>query len=97
MPVCTEIMNLPEKGTIKGILFDLGSTLIEYENIPWDKMNLLALKAGYKYLQDLKDPIPPYEKIRASYIEIRDNYRKHAGETLEEWIVPDGIMELFIL
>ncbi len=34
----------------KAALFDLGSTLIEYENIPWDDIYVLCLKRAYEFL-----------------------------------------------
>ena len=88
-------MKTPDKSQIKCIMFDLGSTLIEYENIPWDEMNLLALQAGYNYLRGSVDKLPSYDKIIEEYIKIRDKNRELSRETLEEWNVPDKIAELF--
>lgn len=88
-------MKLPDKSKIKCVLFDLGSTLIEYENTPWDQMSLMALQAGYKYLQRVIDPFPSYENITIEYMKIRDKNRELSGRTLKEWNVPDKIAELF--
>ncbi len=88
-------MKTPNKSDIKCIMFDLGSTLIEYENIPWDEMNLLALNAGYNYLRRFSISPPSYEKIAEEYIKIRDKNRESSRETLKEWNVPDKISELF--
>jgi len=88
-------MKIPDKSEIKCVMFDLGSTLIEYENIPWDEMNLLALEAGYNYLRGSINPLPSYEEICEEYIKIRDINRDSSGQTLKEWNVPDRIAELF--
>jgi len=88
-------MKIPDKSDIKSVLFDLGSTLIEYENIPWDQMNLLALQAGYNYLRGSINRLPSYEKITEEYIRIRDKNRESSRESLKEWNVPDKISELF--
>ena len=87
-------MQRPDKSKIRGIVFDLGSTLIEYENIPWDKMNLTALEAGYKYLQETINPLTSFDKFTKEYIKIRDKSRENSKETLEEWVVTDKIAEL---
>ncbi len=73
----------------------MGSTLIEYENIHWDEMNLIALQAGYKYLKSIINPLPSYDKITKEYIKIRDWNRESSRQTLREWNVPDRIAELF--
>lgn len=88
-------MKPPGKSKIKCVLFDLGSTLIEYENNRWDEMSLMALQAGYRYLQRIIDPLPSMEKITDEYLKIRDSNREYSGRTLEEWNVPDKIAELF--
>ncbi|MCP4706743.1 MAG: HAD family hydrolase [candidate division Zixibacteria bacterium] len=87
-------MKTPEKSKIKGVIFDLGSTLIEYENIPWDEMNLLALEAGYNYLKGSISPLPSYDKITEEYLKIRDKNRESSRRTLQEWNVLDKIAEL---
>ncbi|MCP4706539.1 MAG: HAD family hydrolase [candidate division Zixibacteria bacterium] len=87
-------MTTPEKSKIKGVIFDLGSTLIEYENIPWDEMNLLALEAGYNYLKGSISPLPSYDKITDEYLKIRDKNRESSRRTLQEWNVLDKIAEL---
>jgi len=33
-------MTADRKFDVKGVIFDLGSTLIEYETIPWDQLHL---------------------------------------------------------
>lgn len=87
-------MIFPDKCKIKGVLFDLGSTLIEYENIPWDEMNLMSLKAGYKALLDEGINLPSYDKITEEYIRIRQKNRESSAKTLKEWVVTDAISEL---
>jgi putative hydrolase of the HAD superfamily len=79
---------------IDGILFDLGSTLIEYENIPWPELHLLCLKAGYQFLINENYPVPPFEIFTESYLNVRSHFRDKAGITLKEWVITDAIKEL---
>ena len=67
---------------LKGIIFDLGSTLLEYENIPWDELNIRCLEAGYDFIREEKINSPPFNEIVRQYVEIRSRYRKHAARHL---------------
>ncbi|HER00323.1 MAG TPA: HAD family hydrolase [candidate division Zixibacteria bacterium] len=44
-------------------IFDLGSTLIEYENIPWPDLFKLSLKRAHKYLQETDTQPPEFDKF----------------------------------
>jgi len=79
---------------LKGVIFDLGSTLLEYENIPWDTLNTRCLEAGYAYLREEKENAPPFDEIVQQYVKIRSRYRKYAAETLDEWIITDAIADV---
>jgi putative hydrolase of the HAD superfamily len=79
---------------VDGVIFDLGSTLIEYENIPWSQLNLDCLKAGYSFLESQKFKIPSSGEFMDSYLEIRGKYRDEAGKTLKEWKILDAVSEL---
>lgn len=79
---------------VKGIIFDLGSTLIEYETIPWDQLHPLCLQEGYNFLQEKGYPIPTREEFERKFEKVRDRYRACARESLKEWIITDAISEL---
>ena len=79
---------------IDGILFDLGSTLIENENIPWPELHLLCLNAGYQFLRKENYPVSPLENFTDNYLNIRSHFRDRAGISLQEWVVTDAIKEL---
>ncbi|SYZ73566.1 conserved hypothetical protein [Candidatus Zixiibacteriota bacterium] len=80
---------------IDGIIFDLGSTLIEYENIPWELMNLTSFQAGVTALSGLGYELPDISRFKDLYVNIREKYRARARETLKEWTITDAISELF--
>ncbi len=87
-------MTADRKFKVKGIIFDLGSTLIEYETIPWDQLHLLSLREGYNYLREKGYPIPGPEDFERKFEEVRDRYRARARESLKEWVITDAISDL---
>jgi putative hydrolase of the HAD superfamily len=85
------------KYQIDGIIFDLGSTLIEYENIPWEVLNLKCLESGYSFLMENIGKPSDFEGFRNNYIAIRNDFRTYAVSTLREWTITDAIYQLLLL
>lgn len=48
-------------------LFDLGSTLIEYENIPWSVIYGICLKSAYEFLRTANFDVPPWEPFVGNF------------------------------
>lgn len=82
------------KYEIDGILFDLGSTLLEYETIPWSVLDVNCLNSGYDFLKKGGYDIPSIDEFWANHIEIWQRYRESAAETLEEWRIVDAVKDL---
>lgn len=76
---------------VDGVIFDLGSTLLEYENIPWVTLNLKCLESGYNYLLDEGYHPPSLEEFTGTYIEVREKFRAKAAKTLEEYDIVEPI------
>ena len=51
------------KKQLKAILFDMGSTLIEFENYTWDVLARLSAEKGYEFLQEKNVSLPIFEKF----------------------------------
>lgn len=79
----------------RAVIFDLGSTLIEYERIPWDEMGDLCVENGRKALIDNGHEVPGKDEFVEHYYSLRDDYRQRARETHEEWNVPELVAEIF--
>ncbi len=79
----------------KAIIFDLGSTLIEYEVIPWDELGIECAESGRKFLVDRGYDLPEGNGFFEAFCEIRDTYREVAQEQLVEWDVPTVASKLF--
>lgn len=74
---------------IKGVLFDLGYTLIEYEKENWSEINLNSKKAAYSSLKDLKLPLPPFEQFNARYEHLKEEFRRSAFDDRKGWKITD--------
>ena len=85
-----------EKLKPKAVIFDLGSTLIEYESIPWDELGLRCAESTYGFMKKSGYEISKYEKYFEMFDGIKKVYRDAALETLKEWTVPQVAEELFV-
>jgi HAD superfamily hydrolase (TIGR01549 family) len=70
---------------LKGIIFDLGSTLLEFESRPWEEITLDGQRRAYDHLIGSDHRLPDFETFNARLEEIKDEYRATALETLREW------------
>lgn len=79
----------------RAIIFDLGSTLIEYEAVPWDELGIVSVENGRKYLKSKKIEVPSAEQFLEAFDQIKLAYRREAQETFREWSVPQVARDLF--
>jgi len=84
-----------EKLHPRAVIFDLGSTLIEYEKVPWDELGELCMENGRLALLDRGYDVPARKEFVALHDEFRKVCRKRAVESLEEWSVPQLISDVF--
>ena len=62
---------------VKGILFDLGDTLIDFAHASMTAMFKQGARLGYEYLQELDKPVPGFRKFHYRQLwAIRWNYIK---------------------
>lgn len=80
---------------IKGVIFDLGSTLIEFETRDWDDIFYDGHKAGYYYLIKAGHNLPSFEVVHNDLVEIRNQFRSHSQKTLTEWTITQAPAKLF--
>jgi HAD superfamily hydrolase (TIGR01549 family) len=80
---------------IDGILFDFGSTLIETENIPWEKLLSLSIDSGYEFLTKNGYVLPSRNEFSEHFYQRRLINRERANQNLEEWVVTDVLEDIF--
>jgi len=79
----------------KAVIFDLGSTLIEYEGIPWPILGQECNAAGWKFLKDQRYQVPDEEEFNRLFDELREDYRMMAHDTMKEWTIIQIAAKLF--
>lgn len=85
-----------EKLKPKAVIFDLGSTLIEYEFISWEELGSMCALKTFEFLKESGFDIPGYDKYFEIYENIKQTYRDTALETLKEWSIPQVAEDLFM-
>jgi len=78
----------------KAVLFDLGSTLIEYEAVSWDELSRLCALEAREWLVDEGYAVPEEEEFHVSFERAKAPLRQRAWETLTEWTVPEAARAL---
>ena len=84
-----------EKLKPRAILFDLGSTLIEYEFLSWNELGKKCAKHAQEFLVARKIEAGEDGQFEITFDEIRSGYRKRAAESLIEWDVVQVASDLF--
>lgn len=69
---------------IRGIMFDMGSTLLEFENRPWDETTHDGLRIGYRQLRRRVPQVPEYETFASELMAIMDRLRQRSTDSLIE-------------
>jgi HAD superfamily hydrolase (TIGR01549 family) len=71
-------------GKIKGVLFDMGSTLLEFENQSWEELDGRSISALYDFLQESNRRLPDFSGFERSFRSVLAEYWSLTNESLEE-------------
>lgn len=71
-------------GKIKGILFDMGSTLLEFENHSWEELDGRSIAAAYQFLEKSELELPKLSEFEKSFRQVLAEYWVSTDQTLEE-------------
>jgi FMN phosphatase YigB (HAD superfamily) len=83
-----------EKLNPRAVIFDLGSTLIEYESTPWTQLSAHAASSVRKFLSGQGFDLPGEDEFFQTFEKIKDEFRKPAAENLTEWTIPQAVGRL---
>lgn len=81
---------------LKGILFDLGSTLIEFDNTQWDKLESACVQKGYEFLAQRGYRLPDRDDFGKIFLTEFHSAWQKAQETLIEVKLPDWVSNFLI-
>lgn len=79
-----------DKLKVKAVIFDLGSTLIEYEKTPWPELSVECIAAVGDFLRKKGFEIPDKAEFHNLFEDVKADYRKLASENLIEWSIPQA-------
>lgn len=79
----------------KAVIFDLGSTLIEYEVVSWDELSKLCALEARQWLVDEGYVVPAEADFCEKFELAKAPLRQKAYESWAEWTVPDAAQLLF--
>jgi putative hydrolase of the HAD superfamily len=86
------------KKPLKAILFDMGSTLLEFENSTWDVLRRLSTETGYEFLQEKKLSLPNLEEfsgiLSAEFLLARSEVEQSLKEMKFEKVIFDFFTKL---
>ena len=82
-----------ETTKLQAILFDMGSTLIEFENSTWDVLGRVCAEKGYEFLRQNNLNLPKLEEfsklLESEYLKARSEVEENLKEFKFEKVVRD--------
>ncbi len=82
--------------SFRGILFDLGSTLIEFDNTEWDKLEKACVQKGYEFLAQRGYKLPDWETFGKIFLTEFHQAWQNAQESLVEVKLPEWVSNFLI-
>ncbi len=79
----------------RAVIFDLGSTLIEYESVSWDVLNKECTASAHSYLVGRGIAVPDEEAFFQALEDVKNEYRRVADADLVEWDMLKAANRLF--
>jgi FMN phosphatase YigB (HAD superfamily) len=83
------------KKQLKAILFDMGSTLLEFENSTWDVLRRLSTEAGYEFLKEKNLSLPNLEEFSGILSAEFFLARSEVEQSLKEMKFEEVIFDFF--
>ena len=79
----------------KAVIFDLGSTLIDYLTHDWFEVSHQATQKAHQQFQESGHSLPDFEEFWIQLEKIKDSYREKAQKEYKEWTVVAAVSEMF--
>jgi putative hydrolase of the HAD superfamily len=86
------------KRQLKAVLFDMGSTLIEFENYTWNVLGRLSAEKGYEFLKGKNIGLPNFEDfskvLDAEFVKAKSEIENNLKEIKFEKVIFDFFTQL---
>jgi putative hydrolase of the HAD superfamily len=84
----------PGGGRFSAIIFDMGGTLLEFENVPWDALYPSSVHSLHNWLARHAAALPTYDAFLERFEVLLDRRRKRSREEMREYHITPLIREL---
>lgn len=84
----------PNSGRFDAIIFDMGGTLIEFENVPWDDLYPASLQAVLRFLKSEGIKTPSYDAILERFFVLLERRRARGRAEMREYHITPLVREL---
>lgn len=84
----------PGGGRFDALIFDMGSTLLEFDNIPWSTLYRVSVEAVFRRLESMGHTPPDIEILWERFRMLLDNRRKRIREDMREYHIGPFIRTL---
>lgn len=81
-------------GRFAAIIFDMGGTLLEFENVPWDALYPSSVHSLHGWLARTRQGIPAYDQFLERFVALLERRRKRSREELREYRITPLVREL---
>ncbi len=78
----------------RAVIFDLGSTLIEYEQDSWESLSIQCAASVRKFLGKRGYSLPEEQEFFELFEDVKKDFRSKASKSLTEWTVPQAAGKL---
>lgn len=84
----------PTGDRFAAIIFDMGGTLLEFENVPWDALYPSSVQTLHGWLAKGKRTVPPYEDFLARFLTLLERRRARLRAEMREYHITPLVKEL---
>lgn len=84
----------PSGGRFTAIIFDMGGTLLEFENVPWDDLYPASLRSLMRFLRQIGKPVPSYDAIIERFFVLLERRRARGRVEMREYHITPLVREL---
>jgi len=93
-PITGGILAPPGGGHFAAIIFDMGGTLLEFENVPWDALYPSSVHSLHNWLMSRKQTVPQYDAFLGRFVELLERRRARIRAEMREYQITPLVREL---
>jgi HAD superfamily hydrolase (TIGR01662 family) len=84
----------PNGGRFAAIIFDMGGTLLEFENVPWDALYPSSVHSLHHWIERQRIKAPPYDEFLERFLVLLERRRARIRAEMREYHITPLVREL---